>query len=227
MADALIPRMTEMADAIKAEQRAVRIAGKMAIEHAIKAGNLLIDAKKKFSHGKWIPWLEANCDMAERTAQSYMRLARNWPKLAPSKALSLADLGLGKILEEIGRKVQPPLKAAAPTLVSPIQIDAEMAQAGIVVSAEPHREAVDVDFSIVETKPNIVTPSNNKAAVPVKAPKPTGAARFGADLWVIENALRKIALEVPEQDIDAIFEAARRLVDKYEDTARTGREARS
>jgi hypothetical protein len=50
---------------------------RQAVEHAIAAGELLIKAKKQVKHGEWQTWLMANCaDIAERTVQAYMQLAR-------------------------------------------------------------------------------------------------------------------------------------------------------
>jgi hypothetical protein len=46
------------------------------IQHAIKCGELLEEAKAKVPHGEWLPWLEKNFDASEWTAQAYMRLAR-------------------------------------------------------------------------------------------------------------------------------------------------------
>ena len=44
-------------------------------------------------HGKWIPWLTEQVEFSERTAQSFMRLAREW-----SNPQALADLGATKAL---------------------------------------------------------------------------------------------------------------------------------
>lgn len=47
-----------------------------AIHHAIRAGELLIEAKAQVRHGEWGPWLKENFPASERTARLYMRLAR-------------------------------------------------------------------------------------------------------------------------------------------------------
>ena len=36
-------------------------------------GGLLREAKLQLRHGKWLPWLTAEFDFSERTAQNYMR----------------------------------------------------------------------------------------------------------------------------------------------------------
>lgn len=49
-----------------------------AVQRARHAGELLLQAKKQVQHGVWLPWLSKSCpDIAERTAQAYMRLARH------------------------------------------------------------------------------------------------------------------------------------------------------
>jgi hypothetical protein len=47
-----------------------------AIQHAIAAGERLIEAKALVKHGEWLPWLRENTELPERTARSYTRLAR-------------------------------------------------------------------------------------------------------------------------------------------------------
>ena len=56
-------------------------------------GQRLIEAKGMIPHGKWIPWLTEQVEFSERTAQSFMRLAREW-----SNPQALADLGATKAL---------------------------------------------------------------------------------------------------------------------------------
>jgi hypothetical protein len=65
-----------------------------AIEHARKAGELLLHAKESAAHGAWLIWLSANVPgISARTAQGYMRLARHC--LAdPTKAQRVAHLSL-------------------------------------------------------------------------------------------------------------------------------------
>jgi len=68
-----------------------------AVEHAIAAGELLLEAKGQVRHGDWASWLAKNCDFAERTVQAYMRLAR-----APlEKRNAVADLPLRDALAAI------------------------------------------------------------------------------------------------------------------------------
>ncbi len=81
------------ADINREHEAAQECAGK-AVEHAKRAGELLIEAKGTIPHGEWIPWLATNVQFSERTAQTYMRVTRELPKLEGEKAHRVADLSL-------------------------------------------------------------------------------------------------------------------------------------
>lgn len=51
------------------------------LQHAIKAGEALVEAKGQVEHGEWIPWVEKNCTFCRDTANRYMRLAQVSPLL--------------------------------------------------------------------------------------------------------------------------------------------------
>jgi hypothetical protein len=68
--------VTTLAVRIRQELEATRTSLVQAVEHAITAGELLIEAKQQVKHGEWLPWLTENCEISERTAQAYMKLAR-------------------------------------------------------------------------------------------------------------------------------------------------------
>ena len=67
--------LDDLATRIRTEHAAVSIALKQSLEHAMVAGDLLIEAKRQVSHGEWLPWLSDHCMISERTAQLYMRVA--------------------------------------------------------------------------------------------------------------------------------------------------------
>jgi hypothetical protein len=94
----------ELAHAINREHDLARQTFKTALHHAIKAGELLRKARAKVGHGAWLPWLQENCHISERTAQAYMRLAREFPKLDSAKAQRVADLPLRTALQEIAQE---------------------------------------------------------------------------------------------------------------------------
>ena len=83
MTDDLEPRrLVALADEIRTEVSAAEADFQSAVQHGIKAGEKLIEAKDLVKHGEWLPWLEANFDGSERTARNYMALARNRQRVA-------------------------------------------------------------------------------------------------------------------------------------------------
>src|SRR4029450_7809819 len=71
--------LIDLAAAIVREHQAVGGAAQVAVHHARQAGDLLLQAKKQLRHGAWLSFLASNCsNLAPRTAQGYMRIARHW-----------------------------------------------------------------------------------------------------------------------------------------------------
>ena len=62
-------------------------------EAILTIGNCLIEAKSMLLHGEWLPWLNSKVGYSEKTAQNFMRLAREF-----SNPQALADLGATKAL---------------------------------------------------------------------------------------------------------------------------------
>jgi DUF3102 family protein len=90
---------TELANRIKVCIAEIKKAEQNALLRAFEAGTLLIQAKAKYGHGVWGAWLNANCELSERTAQRYMKLAEGRPKLEQimkSKNATMADLTLAE-----------------------------------------------------------------------------------------------------------------------------------
>lgn len=88
--------LPELAARIRAEHEATADALKSSVEHSIAAGELLIEAKAKVPHGQWLPWLRDNCAISERTAQLYMRLAKNRIAIEGQIRNGVADLSLNE-----------------------------------------------------------------------------------------------------------------------------------
>lgn len=69
------------------------------IEHALQAGQALLEAKELCCHGEWLPWLKDNCELHSRTAHRYMRFAKlhsqipdaTWIRGLPSMTRLLDD----------------------------------------------------------------------------------------------------------------------------------------
>jgi hypothetical protein len=97
--DALSPEVSleELASKIRAEHAQVNESVGNGILHALAAGRLLLEAKSALGHGRWLAWLEQNCDLPPRTAQGYMRLAKHSTPLLegdPQRVADLADLSV-------------------------------------------------------------------------------------------------------------------------------------
>jgi Protein of unknown function (DUF3102) len=97
-------RLGELADEINAEHRAVVGTFRKAVEHGIRCGELLAEAKAQCQYGTWLAWLEANFDGSVRTAQGYMRLYDNRVEVR-AKAQDVAHLSLSGALRELAAPV--------------------------------------------------------------------------------------------------------------------------
>jgi Protein of unknown function (DUF3102) len=104
---AQLERLDTLAEQINEEHHKVEAAMGSALQHARRAGKLLIEAKERTHHGEWLPWLKANFEGSERTAQMYMRVHSRWPEIE-ANTKSVSDLTLTGALREIG----PPQEAA-------------------------------------------------------------------------------------------------------------------
>ena len=86
--------LDNLAARINSEHEACHASMRKGLEHALKAGALLLEAKAGLPHGEWLPWLKENCpDIGERTVQRYMRLAENRDELG-AKSATVADLSM-------------------------------------------------------------------------------------------------------------------------------------
>jgi hypothetical protein len=88
--------LADLAARIKNEHQAVSAALTESVGHAIAAGELLIEAKDQVKHGEWLPWLSDHCTMSERTAQLYMRCAKNRTAIEEQIRNGVADLSLNE-----------------------------------------------------------------------------------------------------------------------------------
>ena len=68
------------------------------LQHALKAGRLLIEAKKLCPHGTWLPWLEENFEGKDRTARAYMQVAQRWPEVEANRQ-HVANLSYREVLK--------------------------------------------------------------------------------------------------------------------------------
>jgi hypothetical protein len=75
-------------------------AARQSLLHAIRAGDLLLQAKDQVGHGAWLDWVKDNCKFSDRTARAYMRLAEN-KNLLPTNWQTSANLSIDGALQLI------------------------------------------------------------------------------------------------------------------------------
>jgi hypothetical protein len=96
--------LAELAEHIRAAHGSVRNALRSAVERAMATGDLLIEVKSRpeLKHGQWTPWLREHCEMSERTARLYMRLAKN------RKVIEACEDAANLTLNAAARLLAPP-----------------------------------------------------------------------------------------------------------------------
>ncbi|ASP51472.1 DUF3102 domain-containing protein [Sinorhizobium meliloti] len=124
-------RLPVLAASITAEHGECLAAMRKSLQHALAAGDMLIEAKGLVAHGQWLPWLADNCGIPKRTAQLYMRLAKH-RELIEAKSADVALLTIQGAVELMDRK---------PTFSGSEKLD----------DIEP--EAVPVDVYLAEREP--------------------------------------------------------------------------
>jgi hypothetical protein len=92
--------LSDLAQTANREHELAREHGLAMVEHAIRAGEALLEAKAQVKHGEWLPWLDANFDASERTARGYMAIASNRQRVA-----DLEEPSLRKALEAVSHRL--------------------------------------------------------------------------------------------------------------------------
>jgi hypothetical protein len=107
--------MADLIKRINGAHEEVRHSLRRTGECAIKAGLLLLDAKKFARHGSFTEWIAAHCSFSDRTAQLYMQLARKFPN-----PQSIADFSLSDLMEMLGPAKLPAIKEDPPKKKGPV-----------------------------------------------------------------------------------------------------------
>jgi Protein of unknown function (DUF3102) len=102
----------KLAEEINAEHQACEEALRSGLRHAVRAGELLTEAKGQIKHGEWGRWVAENFEGSERTAQAYMRVWRELPKLKGANPQRVTDLSFRGALEELSAPLAPQEEAA-------------------------------------------------------------------------------------------------------------------
>ena len=105
-----------LAKRINEEHKRCEGAVNAALEHAMNAGDLLLEAKDTSPHGTWQGWLEGNFAGSVRTAQAYMRVASRRDEVEAAKTQSSAPLSLDGALRALSAPKDAPQAARPVTL---------------------------------------------------------------------------------------------------------------
>lgn len=89
-----------LAERANAEHRACETAVNAALDHAMRAGDLLLEVKTGLPHGAFGAWVEENFAGSGRTARAYMRVARHREELEAKRQRS-ATLSLDGALKAL------------------------------------------------------------------------------------------------------------------------------
>lgn len=99
----------DLAAEINQAHEACGLALRASVEHALKVGKLLAEAKSLCAHGTWSRWLTENCTMSEVTAQRYMRVARKLPPLLEANPSRVTDLSFRDALQLLAKAEDEPM----------------------------------------------------------------------------------------------------------------------
>lgn len=76
MSDLVVSRINQLSQIILSEHDAVVAAGQSMVEHAIHAGEALLEAKSLIPRGQWSEWLATNIPLSASVPNVYMRIAK-------------------------------------------------------------------------------------------------------------------------------------------------------
>ena len=105
-----VPDLQTLATQINETAREAERHARGATENALIVGAMLIEVKKLVNHGEWDNWILQNCEIAPRTVQAYMRLAKALPQLEAQEAQRVADLPVREAIRAIATNPVAPKK---------------------------------------------------------------------------------------------------------------------
>jgi len=91
--------ISTIAEEIRREHEACERDAESAVEHAIRAGKLLTEAKAQVQHGQWLPWLGKNFPFTQQTANGYMRIFEEY-----GRSRDLNPISVNAALKQISAK---------------------------------------------------------------------------------------------------------------------------
>lgn len=113
--------LVDLAGDINREHDAAIGYARSAVEHALRCGRMLCDAKDQLEHGEFGAWIKEHCAVKMRQAQKYMRLANNY-WLIERKSAPGALLTVARALELINSDtpIKPRRPATTPLVTAPL-----------------------------------------------------------------------------------------------------------
>jgi hypothetical protein len=187
--------LDELAAELAAEHQRCEGAYRQALEHALRCGDLLIEAKAQLAHGEWRGWVAANFPGSDRTARAYMQLARNRHQL---ERRPVANSGIRAALRELAAPRKEPRPTVEETLTAAGPFEGAMDELDAAPEPEPPSWAGYRRTGVWRRTMKSVRQSVNKAD------RKLGAAREGRSLF-------------PELVADLLCEAAAALEEAAHD----------
>jgi len=148
-------RLGLAAEKINARARDAEGHARSAVRAALDVGRMLTSAKYYLPHGQWDAWLTENITIKPRTAQAYMRLAKQVPTLPAAEAQRVADLPLREAIKAIATVPDAPARQARERPHLPDAADRERASSTIR-KAMASLKAVDKEMSSNVIRPKTV-----------------------------------------------------------------------
>ena len=151
--------LADYATKIKEHLIIIAKANRDTVPRAMDIGDLLKQAKSQGGYGNWGRWLNDNCHLPERTAQLYMRLAKNRSKIEAvlsATSATVADLTLRGALQLLkgegggGKKGNPYDNAEKRLVESLLDLKLEEAKTKSNLTIDKLRDAVKEMEKIVK-----------------------------------------------------------------------------
>jgi hypothetical protein len=98
--------LADLATKINAAHKSVITYMRRGLQDAINTGHLLLEAKARLKHGQWLPWLRKHCEVPERTANHYMRLAEHEVEIETNPKF-IADLTITGAIALMAKADEP------------------------------------------------------------------------------------------------------------------------
>jgi hypothetical protein len=197
----------DLASQINEQHRLAYGKAQDALEHARRAGELLLQAKESIEHGKWLPWLEANIDVGDRQARSYMMVAKNWGAIS-AKLEVTSNLSLAGALDAVKntqayespkssatRDLPAPKPRAVPDILAPSKDDVSQLKAELEETRERMAEMASQQDELLAE--NIVLQKVEESNDPLKTAL-AEAKKFREMNRILEERIRGLQNEKNE-----------------------------